>query len=111
MLKKGKIYIFNAPVLTDYGVWLFEGPLCIEAVKTILEQGFESAIGHQQTALYLTELLGIPCKMNRRSVTMECGDIAVIFRLIKRQEEGVVLTREQLGEVPYEFAMLRYLEF
>lgn len=48
-------------------------PLTIDKVRTILGDGFTSAIGHADTACILSEVLGIPVPMNRVSVKLPMG--------------------------------------
>jgi uncharacterized protein DUF1874 len=63
------VYIFNSPVLTSYGEWVFEGPIC-GAGPDIARDGFISAIGHQGTADFLSVLLGLTIPTNRVWVEM-----------------------------------------
>ena len=100
------IYILNAPILTDYGVYDFY-KISVEEAKPYLEGRFTSAIGHQGTADLLTSLLGIPVPMNRIAIKMADGDMAVVFRLKNRLPEGVVLPEEELSKLDYEFGLLR----
>jgi hypothetical protein len=97
-------YIFNTPVLTDYGLYKFE--------KISLEQAGEmakdavSAVGHQGAAEALTRLLGINVVTNRQKVTMKQGDSALIFKINERLPEGAVLNAEDTLNLPYEFGRL-----
>jgi hypothetical protein len=110
MSGNGLIYLLNAPLLTAYGRWVFEGPLSLEFVRELLLGEFESAVGHESTANLLTKLLGIECKTNRCAVKMKTGDTAIIFRLLTRQREGVILSEDELANCSYEFGLLRCLE-
>lgn len=104
------LYVLNSPILTDYGHWKFTGPLDHEAVKRLLDDPFVSAIGHAGTAAYLSSTLGINIPVQRTRVRMIRGDRAVVFRLIERLPERVVLAREDLEILPHEFGLLECLK-
>ena len=100
------IYLLNAPILTEYGVYDFS-KIDGRDVNSFLEMGFTSAVGHQETADLLTSLLGIPVPMNRVAIKMADGDMAIVFRLKNRLPEGTVLSEEELSKLDYEFGLLR----
>jgi CYTH domain-containing protein len=78
--------------------------LSLEEVKTLLKiHEFESAVGHQSTADFLTALLGIPIKADRRPVTFQPGTLYVVFQLLGRLPEGRILTEEELQTINYRF--------
>lgn len=68
--------------------------------------GVESAIGHEATAQILSEVLGEPIPFNRIAFTQAPGQTALVFKLKGRAQEGVILTREQIDEIGYEFFLL-----
>jgi hypothetical protein len=78
----------------------------IEEVKKILTRGFESAVGHQTTADFLTKLLGIELRAERKQVTLTPDTILVVFQLLGRLPEGRVLTEEELSKIPYKFYLV-----
>ena len=71
---KSQIYLFNSPVMTGYGTWQFEGPLSVERARELLKGGFTSAVGHPETAKFLSELLEIPVPVNRITAQLQVGD-------------------------------------
>jgi hypothetical protein len=82
----------------------------IEEARQLLSRGFTSAIGHQATAVMLTQLLGIEVPFNRITVKAEPGDILVHFVLRERIPEGKILTLEELQRLPFDFAITEVLE-
>jgi hypothetical protein len=101
-----KIYILNAPVLTSYGRYVFRKITVTKAKKILSSENFVSAVGHEATAKFLTQLLGIDIPFNRIQIKMSKGDKAVVFRLIDRLPEGKVLSEEELKRVKFEIGLL-----
>ena len=100
------IYLLNAPVITDFGLWRFNGPLSLDEVRLYLGKGFVSGIGHQVTAEFLTALLAIDCPFSRSRIIMQPGDTAVVFQLLERLPEGKLLNAHEIGQLPYLFGLL-----
>ena len=50
-------YLFNSPVLTAWGNYDYQGPLNTQQARLLLPADFISAIGHESTAILLSELL------------------------------------------------------
>jgi len=104
------LYIINTPVLTDYGLWEFSGPLSIRDARTKLEPGFVSAIGHEASANILSRILNIPIPVNRIQIKMQPKDEALILRLLKRLPEGKVLDESELMALDFELGLLKRLK-
>jgi hypothetical protein len=105
-MSKNKIYILNTPVLTSYGRYTFR-KITIEKAKKILSStNFVSAVGHEGTAKFLSQLLNINISFNRIQVKMTKGDRAIVFRLLDRLPEGKVLSEEELKRVKFEIGLL-----
>ena len=102
------IYILNTPILTEYGEYDFHR-ISIDDVKTILIDGFTSAVGHEGTASFMSRIFGIAIPLNRTAIKMQFGDEAIVFRLLARLPEGTILSEEDLTKVPYEIGILRRL--
>ncbi|OFC30313.1 STIV orfB116 family protein [Acidithiobacillus caldus] len=103
------IYLFNTAILTDYGTWRLSGPVAVTAVQELLHEGFQSAIGHQTTADYLTEILQLPIPLARIDAHLQVGDRAIVYRLHERQREGHLLSLAELRSTPFSFALLERL--
>ena len=100
------IYVLNTPILTDWGEYAFS-KISLEEVKSLLQENFTSAIGHEGTASLMSRLTGIEIPVNRIAVKMANGDEAIVFRVLTRLPEGKVLSEAELQTIPYEFGLLR----
>jgi len=104
------VYVLNSPILTDFGLYRYKGITTMQA-KEILKNGtFVSAIGHEATANLLSNLLEVEIKYNRISIVMQAGDIAVVFRLMTRLNEGQVLKLNELCDKDYTLGLLERLK-
>ena len=50
-------------------------------MEEVAESGFESVVGHQDTANVLTTLLGVEVPMQRKSVRLEDGDVLYVAQV------------------------------
>jgi uncharacterized protein DUF1874 len=99
------VTLLNTSVLTTYGSYDYH-PLTVEAAQSLMANGFESAIGHRETAEVLSELLNTPIPVNRIEYIQQPGEKAIIFKLKSRIPAGVILNRQELEEIGYEFGLL-----
>jgi hypothetical protein len=104
------LYIINAPILTEYGIWEFSGPLSIDEARTILAGNFVSSIGHEASAKLLSQILNMPIPVNRIQIKMQPGDAALILRLLQRLPEGKVLNESELKALDFELGLLKLLK-
>jgi hypothetical protein len=101
-------YVLNTPILPNYGEYRFK-KISVEEAKALLGGGFTSAVGHKATADVLSSVLGINIPENRIAISLEKGDIAVVFKLGVRLPEGKVLSAEELRELKFELGKLERL--
>jgi len=105
--KVSPVYILNTSILTNYGSFNYEPIQLNNAKEMISQRGFVSAIGHQSTADILTSLLEQDVKMNRVEYKQVKGDVALVFKLKGRPQEGKLLSMEEIQEIGYEFGLLK----
>ena len=74
-------YILNSAVLTSPGDYRYRLVTADEA-RQWADGGFISTVGYEQTAEALTQLLGVPVPVDRRTIAMQSGDEALVFRLV-----------------------------
>lgn len=105
-----KTTLLNTSIITAHGSYRFE-PMSLADARTVaLANAAESAIGHQVTADILSELFGFNVPMNRVAFEQQAGDIAIVFKLRGRPEEGKILTREEVDAIGYDFGLLTRIE-
>lgn len=101
----GKVVLLNTSILTAYGSFKYT-QISLDDVIRLTSDGFESAIGHDSTAKILTSLIGQEVTTNRIQYKQEIRDIAIIFKLNGRPEEGKILTVDEIETIGYEFGIL-----
>lgn len=101
--KQWPIALFNGTVATTNGIYEIEDITEEEAKKLLDKHGFISAIGHEATACIMAERLQQPILMNRIQFKQEVGQVAVVFKLNKRPDEGVVLNKAEVERIGYCF--------
>ena len=105
------VYIANAFALSMIDIEEKETILRVkelskEEVKAILKEGFVSAIGHQSTAEILSQLLDIPIPFNRVQIKITPNDKLIVFQLLTRLEEGKILSKEEISNLPFKFFLI-----
>lgn len=104
------IYLCNAFSLSMLGgpgvLIVKEADDKIAAVDTVKEllaaNGFISAIGHDATAQFVSELFGVKVNPNRIQVKIGDNDLVVVVQLLQRLPKGVVLDADAMSKIPYE---------
>lgn len=98
---KWPIALFNGTVVTTNGIYEVSDVEVEEARELIHTYGFESAIGHEATAELMSELLRQPIRMKRIQYHQEVGQIAIVFKLNIRPDEGVILDKAEVEHIGY----------
>jgi hypothetical protein len=107
--------ILNTSIVTAFGDFTYKAISLRDAQMLVYnanepgigpDDGILSAIGHQSTAEILTELLEVPVAMNRIQFAQEVGQSAIVFKLKGRAPEGVILSRDEIEKMGYEFGLL-----
>lgn len=97
--------ILNTSILTNYGSYNYE-PLTLEQARELVQEGFDSAVGHQSTCDVLSTLLGVKVPMNRVQYAQNVVDVALVFKLNGRPEEGKILSAQEIEQIGYAFGKL-----
>ena len=107
-----RIVFLNTTILTCDGIFsLHTQPLAnVRELLSAVKDERLSAIGHESTALILSELLGETIECNRIQYKQEIGDLAICFKLNGRPPEGKILTKEEIEAIGYEFKFLNLVD-
>lgn len=101
-----KTLILNCAILTTLGEFSYRKSTKEEAKKLLEKNGFESAVGHKATAEILSQILEAEIPQNRIQAKQESGQIAIVFSMNKRIEEGRILSREEIEKIGYSINLL-----
>jgi hypothetical protein len=52
--------------------------ISLEEARKVLENGFESAVGHADTAMVFAEVLGMEVPAARSTISLKVGDTAIL---------------------------------
>lgn len=100
----------NTSILTSFGKFDYSPIDLSEVVELMVNNDYQSAIGHESTAEVMTTLTGINVVMNRITVDMQVGDSAIVFKLNARPAEGAILNREELERIGFSWGILKRLD-
>jgi len=102
------IALMNSPRLTSYGHYDYK-QISLSEVKSLIESGFTSYIGHQSTAELISRILGVRVEQNRVMYYQLPGDQAIIFENQTRLNENDILDFYDLEKLDFRFALLTRL--
>ncbi len=105
------ITILNTSILTEFGSYLYTPLTLNEAKELVRTTNFQSAIGHESTAAIISTLLNIDCQMNRMLYSQQPGDIALVFKLKGRPEEGKILTKTEIELIGYDWGKMERVDY
>jgi len=102
--------ILNTSIITADGTFVLE-TIELSRARALVQQaeGILSAVGHETTAQILSDLLGIEVPVNRINFIQQVGQMALVFKLMGRPPEGVILSAEEVKAIGYEFKTLTRL--
>jgi hypothetical protein len=75
--------------------------------QTLQSQSFQSIIGHNSTAEFLSKRLCVQIDCNRQEYKLKSNDVLIVVTLGKRLEEGKVLTQEELIQFPVQYWVVK----
>ena len=85
-----------------------------EQVRQLLlssrNRNFESAIGHEATAKFLSKKLSIDIPTNRKKITLDKDAVLIVMQLLQRLPEGKVLAEEEIAQIPVKFFLVLLLD-
>ena len=104
------IYLMSSPRLPSFGQWIFS-PLTTAEVKALIETGnYISAIGHLETARFLSSLFDLPIPKNRITVRLTADDIGIVLGLKTRLAENQGLSAAMMMAEDYFFGKLKLIK-
>jgi len=106
------LYVVNTPILSlseeISEITVRVRKISVEEAKKILKNDFVSAVGHEATAKFMTQILQVEIPYNRIYVKYCPGDVAICTKLLQRLPEGKVLSEEELAKIPFEIYLLEF---
>jgi len=96
-------YILNSAVLTAFGLYNYKQVPLFDAILWLQTCDWESTIGYPETAEALTNLSSVQVPVNRKIITMQAGDEALVFRLVFPQ--GYRPDPSQKGKMGMDFIL------
>lgn len=109
--KELPLALLNTSILTTAGEYKLTD-ISLEEAKKLVDDAekLDSAIGHQSTAEIMTTLLETEVEMNRQLFEQQAGQIALVFKLNGRPEEGKILSKEEVEKIGYKFQLLERIK-
>jgi len=105
-----KLAVLNAPVVTSFGNYTYF-PIPLESARILINAvNFSSYVGHESTAELMSDILEKPIGYSRKMLKQRVGQMALVFKLKIRPEEGKILTRPEVEKHGYEFGLLYRLK-
>lgn len=74
-------YLLNSAVITAPGTYEYEH-ISLYHMKEFLKEKWESCIGYPETAMALAKIASADIPISRKTITMQPGDEALVFRLV-----------------------------
>lgn len=108
-LERGEIKLRHNPEEKHNGNWLHRSrnevldSICDITGRVLMLGHVVSHIGHESTAALVGELLGCPVGVNPEPCSPVTGDVLLCLKLNDRPPEGVILDREAIEAMGYQW--------
>jgi hypothetical protein len=97
----GRVYLLSSmiiPLSFEYELaTLTIREVSVEEARGILKRGFTSAVGHEPTARFLSRILNLKVEVNRETVYIDEGDVAITIQFRERIQK-IELTEEEVAK-------------
>ena len=109
---KSKLALLNSTVLTSNGIFKLTDLSLQEARNLVLQNldNLENCIGHEATALTLSNLLNIEVLPERASLSQVKGQLAIVLKLNGRPQKGQILSQLEMEQMGYSLKLLEKLD-
>lgn len=104
-----KLALLNTTIATTDGLFEVRTITLQESQQLAQSNELLSAIGHSSTAQIMSELLGVDVAENRIQFAQELNQVALVFKLKGRAPEGVILNKEEIEKIGYEFKTMKLI--
>ncbi len=104
-----KLALLNTTIATTDGLFEVRTITLQESQQLAQSNELLSAIGHSSTAQIMSELLGVYVAENRIQFEQELNQVALVFKLKGRAPEGVILNKEEIEKIGYEFKTMKLI--
>lgn len=101
-----KLALLNTTIVTTDGLYEVRTIKLEEAQNLAQSNELDSAVGHDTTAQIMSDLLGVEVETCRQQFSQEIGQMALVFKLKGRPPEGVILSRQEIEAMGYEFKLM-----
>lgn len=82
-------------------------PIDESKARLLASGGVDSAVGHAATADLFSQRLGVAVPMNRVTVQLSSGDVALLGQISgARLPEGRILTSEEMASMPIQWVYI-----
>jgi len=101
-----KLGLLATTIATTDGVYEVKTISLDEAIALASSHELDSTIRHESTTPIVSTLLGVEVKANCKQFTQQIGQSALVFKLKGRPPEGVILSKEEIEEIGYEWKLM-----
>jgi hypothetical protein len=102
------IYLFNTNIVPAASIVRVTEISKEQAIATLKDQSFTSAIGHEATAQAFSTILTAKVDVNRIHANPQPFDKAISLKVNGRLAEGQILTLEELNSIGYTLYLMEF---